>query len=85
MDGSSNIPRKKGRPEQIVAASAASSSPRLRCSDDEQRRTWHDVQGARRRARVAGDEIQLWFDPRNLCVFDRVTRENVSLEADRAV
>jgi hypothetical protein len=31
-----------------------------------------------------GDEIQLWFDPRNLRVFDRVTRENVSLEADRA-
>ena len=31
-----------------------------------------------------GDEIQLRFDPRNLRLFDRVTRENVSLEADRA-
>lgn len=31
-----------------------------------------------------GDEIQLWFDPRNLRLSDRVTRENVSLEADRA-
>ena len=30
-----------------------------------------------------GDEIQLWLDPRNLRL-DRVTRENVSLEADRA-
>jgi hypothetical protein len=31
-----------------------------------------------------GDEIQLWFDPRNLRLFDRDTTENVSLEADRA-
>ena len=31
-----------------------------------------------------GDEIRLWFDPRNLRPFDHVTRENVSLEADRA-
>lgn len=30
-----------------------------------------------------GDEIQLWFDPRNLHLFDPVTTENVSLEADR--
>ena len=30
-----------------------------------------------------GDEIKLWFDPRHLRLFDRVTRENVSLEADR--
>lgn len=30
-----------------------------------------------------GDEIQLRFDPRNVRLFDRVTPENVSLEADR--
>lgn len=30
-----------------------------------------------------GDEIRLWFDRRNLRLFDRVTGENVSLESDR--
>jgi hypothetical protein len=82
MDGSNNIPRKKGRPEQIVAASAASSSPRLRCSDDEQRRMTLKAHLAVHE--WLGDEIQLWFDPRNLRLFDRDTTENVSLEADRA-